>query len=244
MSAVQARRTTDFTLAALNTWYDIPFDTTDVETNANALAHNITNTDNIDIKQDGLYRITYHMDSNDAGVTHELHSQVRINDTQVLNGSLLVNRDYQNEHIPSSASFLAELNAGDFITLQAQRITANTIVNETSLSIVKLETGAQGSQGIQGTQGIQGEQGLPGDPGPSTTSDSYIIDSDDNGNPQILSFGSGLDKTIYFDRTSDKFSITDRIDITPDGTVNGLKLTTTASPTDTDQNQIEVRANG
>lgn len=191
MSAVQVRRTSDFTMAATNTWYDIPLDTTDTETNTSAIMHDDTNTDNINIFENGLYRITYHADSNDSGVTHELHSRVRVNDTQVLNGSLLINRDYQNEHIPSSASFLAQLIAGDFITLQAQRTTANLVVNETTVTVVKLETGAQGSKGDKGDsgdKGDKGDKGDPGDPGPSTDFDTYIIDADDSSNLQTLSF--------------------------------------------------------
>ena len=140
MKALQARRTSNFTLTALNTWYDLPLDTTDIENNTIALLHDDVNTDNLNILEDGLYRISYQMDSNDGTVTHELHSRVRVNDTTVLNGSLLINRDYQNEHIPSSANFLAQLTAGDFITLQAQRTTANTIINQTTITIVKLET--------------------------------------------------------------------------------------------------------
>lgn len=145
--------------------------------------------------------------------------------------------------MPHSANFLAQLVAGDFITFQVLRTTTADVINETTMTVVKMETGLQGAQGIAGPQGAQGEQGLPGDPGPSTTSDSYIIDSDDNGNPQILSFGSALNKTLYFDRTNDYFVLTDRLNIGLSGTLDGLKITTTASATDNDQNQIEVRNN-
>ena len=162
LSALQIRRANNFTLAALNTWYDIDFETTDISSNSGAIALNDTNLDNVDIKEDGLYRITYHMDSNNLGVTHELYSRIRVNDTAILSGSLLVNRDYQNEHIPSSASFLAWLTVGDFITLQAQRTTANEVINETTLTVVKLEAGVKGDRGEKGDKGDSGEPGEPG----------------------------------------------------------------------------------
>ena len=65
----QARRTTDFTLSAEDTWYDIPLDTTDVETNTAVLEHNNTNTDRIDIKETGVYQISYQLTSDSSAST-------------------------------------------------------------------------------------------------------------------------------------------------------------------------------
>lgn len=169
MSAVQARRTTTFTLTALNTWYDIPLDLTDLANDTLTLEHDAVNRDNIKIKKAGLYLISYHVDSNDATVKHQVDSRIRVNDTSVLNGSWLVNRDYQDEHIPSTGVFFAMLNAGDFITLQASRSTNASIINDTTMTILKLETGAKGDKGDQGIQGIQGPagpQGIQGIQGP------------------------------------------------------------------------------
>ncbi len=52
----------------------------------------------------------------------------------------MVNYDYQAEHVPHSGIFLSYFNANDYIKFQAQRLTANEIINETTLTIVKLET--------------------------------------------------------------------------------------------------------
>lgn len=138
LAAVQARRTTTFTPPALNTWYNVDLDTTDIETNSGAIVHNILNRSNIDILENGLYQITYTIESLSDTVSHELNSRILLNNTTMLNGSFLSNHDYQLEHIPSSANFLAELNAGDFITLQAERTTANEVINETIVTVVKL----------------------------------------------------------------------------------------------------------
>jgi hypothetical protein len=145
LAGLQARRITDFALAALNTWYDIVLDTTDVESQPNVIEHNITNTERIDIKEDGLYQISYHLTANDAGVTHQIESRVQVNGTTVLHGSYLVNRNYQGEYGPTSTTFIANLSKDDYITLQAQRTTANTIINETLLLVIKLDGGGGGS---------------------------------------------------------------------------------------------------
>ena len=67
VGAVQARRTTDFNLVTGDTWYDIPLDTTDIETDTNVLEHNNTNTDQIDVKETGLYKITYNVTASNSG---------------------------------------------------------------------------------------------------------------------------------------------------------------------------------
>lgn len=70
-----------------------------------------------------------------------------------------------------------------------------------------------------------------------------MIDNDDDGNPQILSFGSSFGKTLTFDVSSDWFNLSDRLNIGGDGSIDGIKLTTRASASDSEQNQIEVRNN-
>lgn len=197
LAAVQARRTTDFTMAALNTWYDITLDSTDVETDATVLEHDNTNTDQIDVKEDGTYRITYQINANDGGATHQLDSRVRVNDTTVLNGSLLLNRNYQNEYGPTTASFLAVLSTGDYITLQSQRTTANTIINETTMTIVKLE-------GVAGSSGS----------GNGTTDETFTIDTDDTGGNLALQFGTTLAETISWNSALTRFEISDDLHVT------------------------------
>ena len=79
MSALQVRRTTDMTLANQDTWYDIPFDQKDVESNSGAIAHNTTNTERIDIGQTGLYKISYQIDAVDDNENHRLETRVQVN---------------------------------------------------------------------------------------------------------------------------------------------------------------------
>ena len=146
LAAVQARRTTNFTMASLNTYYDVPFDLTDVETDASALEHDNTNTDRIVAKQNGVYKITYQVNANDTGTTHQLDSRVRLNDTTVVPGSELTAVEYQNEYVPTTSSFLVSMNANDYLTLQVQRTTANTVVGDTTMTAVKLD-GIEGAQG-------------------------------------------------------------------------------------------------
>jgi len=156
MSAVQIRRTTPYTPINTNTWYDLEFDTTDIETNSKAMVHDVNYTDKINIYQSGLYRITYQVDNLSNNANHQLETRVRVNDLNVVNGSYLISYDYRSEHVPYSASFLVELNAGDYVTFQVMRTTDNEIINETTMSILKLETGAQGPQGEQGPMGPVG----------------------------------------------------------------------------------------
>jgi hypothetical protein len=168
LAATQVRRTTDFAMAALTTWYDIPFDSTDVENDPAVIEHNNVNTERVDIKSDGLYQISYHLNANDGGGTHEIRSRVMRNSLTELEGSSLVGRNYQNEYSPTVTTFFAVLSDGDYITLQAQRATANTIINETMLNIVKLD----------GVKGDKGDKGDPGDPGTASFEDIYTNDTD------------------------------------------------------------------
>ena len=157
MSALQVRRTTDMTLTNQDEWYDITFNQTDIESNSGALLHNTSNTERIEIGQTGLYKISYQADSVDDAENHRLETRVVINGSDAaINGSYMVNYDFRGEHVPHSGNFMAYLNAGSYITFQAQRLSANLIVNETTFTIIKLETGAQGPQGIQGIQGLPG----------------------------------------------------------------------------------------
>ena len=149
LAGVQARRTTNFSLTNQNQWYDIPLDSTDVETDSTVIEHNNTNTERIDIKADGLYRLTYHLDADDSGVTHDIQGKLRLNNTTDIPGSFLESTNYQGEHSPLTGAIIAELSTGDYVTLQAQRLTANTIINETLLTVVKMD-------------GIKGDEGIPG----------------------------------------------------------------------------------
>ncbi len=77
--ALQVRRASNFTLPSPNVWYDIPFTLTDVESNSTVLEHNNSDTARIDIKENGLYKITYQIDAVDNAENHRLETQVELN---------------------------------------------------------------------------------------------------------------------------------------------------------------------
>ena len=146
LSSVQARRTSTYNLVDQDVWYDIPLNITDVETDIASVEHNDTNQDNIDIKVDGLYMITYHMNIDNNGTSHLVNTRVQKNNTVEVSGSYLENSDYENEVSPPAASFIVNLTAGDYVTLQALRSTPNVDVTEVTFTVVKLD-GIKGDAG-------------------------------------------------------------------------------------------------
>ncbi len=128
----QARRTTDFELTTA--FVDITFDTTDVETDSAVLDHDlVTNTDNIIIGQPGTYKISYEVDievdtTGESTITAE--GRVRVNDGGVgLPGSDALCGVFSDGSIPGdfmqnhlSQSFYVTLAAGDFVTLQLEKV--------------------------------------------------------------------------------------------------------------------------
>lgn len=130
-AAVQARRTTAFTLPSV--FGDITLDATDVETDAAIIDHEAGTTDNITLVLAGLYEIHYHFEVGPSSVGNSaavVDARVRVNDTTVLDGSeQYTNIENDNSlegqnHIDGLAcSFLYQATAADFITLQAQETT-------------------------------------------------------------------------------------------------------------------------
>lgn len=154
LPAVQARRTSNFTFASTNVYYDIDFNQTDIESDPTALEHDNSNTDNLLIKQSGLYLIYYQL-TDYATSNHTLQVRVRANNNTDLVGSYFETHDYANEYVPTENVFMAQLNAGDFITLQARRTTSgNYLINETKMGAIKIE-------GIKGEDGADGLNGNP-----------------------------------------------------------------------------------
>jgi hypothetical protein len=139
---VQARRTTDLTLTTA--FVDVTLDTTDVESDAAVLNHDlVTNTDNIIIGVAGTYRINYEVDAGPTTVGDNLVSldgRVRLNDTGVgMLGSDAKCGMFSDGSLPGdlfpcnlSQTFYATLAASDFVTLQLEKVeiggTAETYV--------------------------------------------------------------------------------------------------------------------
>ena len=128
--AVQAIRTTTLTL--LTAFVDVTLNVTDVESNANVIEHDNVNTDDIDIKEPGLYEIAYEFDIDFVSGTGDMifgEGRVRLNDAGTgIVGSLAhcgafedtsIDGDEFDNHL--SCKFIVNLIAGDFVTLQVRK---------------------------------------------------------------------------------------------------------------------------
>ncbi len=198
---VQARRTTSYTLTT--SYADIDLDTTDLENDTTTLDHDDTFRDRIDIGATAMYQIIYgYTAGGTATGTHEARARVRVNDTTVLPGSASVNKNYQGEFSTTSASFLANLSDGDFISLQLQRdATTDATQDEIYFSIIKLE-------------GIKGEKGDPGSSGPTIDDETFTIDNDDTGGALSLIFGQTLNESLTWDSLNARFNLSDDLEVT------------------------------
>jgi hypothetical protein len=133
--AVQARRTTSFTIIA--SFVDVTLDATDVETDDAVIEHDAV-TDRIVVKETGTYKIAYELDIDNQLTTGSdlvvVQGRVRLNDAGTgINGSITnqsafrdtsvgdgANEGRMNPHL--SNEFIANLSASDFITLQLNQI--------------------------------------------------------------------------------------------------------------------------
>ncbi len=179
-AAVQARRTTTYTITT--SFADVTFDVTDEETDATAIEHNNTNTDDIDIKVDGSYLIRYEVDTDaQAGLDRNslIEGRVRLNDTTVLNGSHARVATFNDGSIPGtegpqhlSNAFIATLSANDKVTFQLQKTDLGSAAGLTTdpditFQVIKLDgvPGSIGATGLTGSTGPTGPQGIQGFPG-------------------------------------------------------------------------------
>ena len=129
-AAVQARRTTAFTLPTV--FGDIDLDSTDNESNAAIIDHEAGTPDNVTLVVAGLYEINYHYEvgpSSDTGSGARVEARVRVNDTTVLVGSEQYTTIHDDSSLESqdhvdglACSFLYQATAADFITLQSQMV--------------------------------------------------------------------------------------------------------------------------
>ena len=145
--AVQVRRTTDQTFTG--TYTDVTFDQTDVETEPGTIEHDNTNTDRIQLKETGLYRIHYHSQTNinSQGV---FNYRVRANDTDVIDGSMSFRED-GGDTFPNGLSFSYEATAGDFISLQIQNSGGSGVLEAPVIMTVEKCAGAKGDKGDTGS---------------------------------------------------------------------------------------------
>ena len=125
---VQARRTTAFGLSVV--FADVTLDTTDVETDSTVLDHDLgTADDNINVGVTGCYLITYSVWGNRDSDAAE--ARVRISNTLIIPGSEQTDgtgTHNQTHNYFIGHTFIANLTAGQFITLQLRR-TGGAIVS-------------------------------------------------------------------------------------------------------------------
>ena len=224
---VQARRTTSYTLTT--SYADVTLDTTDLENDVTTLDHDDTLRDRIEIGATAMYQIIYgYTAGGSATGTHEARARVRVNDTSVLPGSESVNKNYQGEFSTTSASFLANLSDGDFISFQLQRdATVDITQDEIFFSIIKLE----GIKGDPGATGADGADGAPGSVGLGTDENVFTLDQDDTGGDVTLQFGTTLAESLTWDNANSRFSLSDAIAIGGDILQDGNTLTLDADNT-------------
>jgi hypothetical protein len=132
--AVQARRTTSFTIIA--SFGDVTLDATDVETDAAVIEHDAV-TDRIVVKETGTYKVEYELDIDNALVSGSdlilVEGRVRLNDAGTgINGSLASTSAFRDTSVGTgnenrffshlSNGFIADLTASDFVTLQLNQI--------------------------------------------------------------------------------------------------------------------------
>jgi hypothetical protein len=208
--AVQARRTTNYTLTTSYT--DITLDTTDIENSPAIIDHDDTLRDRIVINETGLYQVIYSFTpGGTATATHEAFGRVRLNDTTVLNGSDSVNKNFQGEYSTTSSSFITSLTSGDFISLQLLRdATADTTQGDIFFSIMKIE----------GVKGDQGDPGPPGTVGLGTDENVFTLDQDDTGGDITLQFGTVLGEFLRWDSVNGRFQLSADLDLAAAQLVN------------------------
>jgi len=240
LAIVQARRTSSFTISSSFT--DVTFDATDIENDTAVVEHDDTNTDRIQINEDGFYLISYDFSAdNPSGSTQatDVSARVRLNDSSTMNGSesethVLNTRIYLVEQ-ELSQSFYANLSDGDFITLQLDRGgTSTTAIAGGIFTAVKME-------GVQGPEGPPGSGG--GDP-TGTSSESFVLDNDNTGGNLTLQFGDTLAKTLTWDNANTRFAFNDDLRVGGNLEATGTQFTLDSDNTGTGANVSIIAEQG
>ncbi len=156
-SAVQARRTTGFTLPAAASF--ITLDATDVENTPSVVAHDNINTERIYVYSTGLYLIHYHADVG-PGTVNDFEFSVVKNALTTISGSIINGKSSSTDKVAAGVDVLVLLNANDYVSLYGKYVASSGgIANNVVLSVTKLD-------------GVIGPAG-GGQPGGSTTEIQY-----------------------------------------------------------------------
>jgi len=150
-ACLQARITSDFTLS--NSFTDVPFDTTDVESQPTVLLHNASIKDRFQIKQTGLYLIE--VDSI-YEMTHSnftnVYTRLRINDSTIIPGSEKHGYFYIDERQDINTSVLVYLYDDDYVTFQTYGDDDGIMQTNSLIRICKADA-MRGEQGPPGASG-------------------------------------------------------------------------------------------
>lgn len=154
LAIVSVRRSLGYSLTT--SFANMTYNITDVETDPTIIEHDNTNTERINIKKDGYYKINYSCTQNGAGGWNYLKGKLVKNGTTDIPGSLVRGFSYvagiydlitgvDNEII----SWLID---GDYITTQYEIQAASTTKYDSVFSVVKLD-GIIGPIGPTGADG-------------------------------------------------------------------------------------------
>ncbi len=129
------------------TWTDLNFGVTLVENNTSIIEHDNTNTDRIQIKETGLYMISWSFECDD-----ELQIRIREDDTTVIAGPVQAGDpgDVNDVHVINARTQTVELTSGTYLTVQIQAATAaEALMSGGTFSVTRM----QGSKGDKGDAG-------------------------------------------------------------------------------------------
>lgn len=177
-TSIQVRNSGIYTLP--NTFANVPFNVTDVETQSSLLSFDSA-TEELVVQGSGLYFLTYNLNTTNSGV---VEARLFRNGSLTIPGSESVLSSFNGLGFGIYQSCAAILTQGDRISLQASASSTNVNnVRDIVLTATRLE-GIVGPQGQIGPPGPPGPKGDAGDTGPvgPPGSGSTVNISDDGTN--------------------------------------------------------------
>jgi len=153
LPAIHLSRTTDFIFTT--DFEDVLFDTSDVETDESVLEHASANTERVNIKETGLYFISYKFQVERTSTNYS-YARVQKNNSTTVAGSESEVNTYIGEVHELTGVFVAELQENDYITLQGRSVVLSTTGHDdTTFTVIRL-SGLRGEKGEKGTPGATG----------------------------------------------------------------------------------------